>query len=109
MDNANEIRITELAQAIQYADGSVISKQIIKKPTGNITLFSFDEGEGLSEHTTPYEAFVQILDGKAEITIGGVVNIVEAGNFVLMPANVPHALKAVEKFKMMLVMIRDKS
>lgn len=96
-----------LAEAIAYSDKSVVSKQLIKAPTGNITLFAFDAGEGLSEHSAPFDAFVQVLDGKAEIIIGGASHQVNAGQYIIMPANIPHALKANEKFKMMLVMIRS--
>lgn len=97
----------KLSNAIDYSEGSVVSKQIIKAQTGNITLFAFDNGEGLSEHSAPFDAFVEVLDGTAEITIGGIKHAVAAGEFIVMPANIPHALKAVEKFKMMLVMIRS--
>ena len=95
-----------LAGLVQYQDGSVVSKQIIKKEIGTVTVFAFDKGEGLSEHTAPFDALVEILDGVAEISISGVVHTVKAGEFIVMPANEPHALKAVERFKMMLVMIR---
>ena len=96
-----------LQHAVGYMDKSVVSKQVIKASTGNITLFAFDKGEGLSEHSAPFDAFVHILDGQAEIIIGGKSNIVSIGEFIIMPANIPHAIKAVEKFKMMLVMIRS--
>ena len=96
-----------LADAVEYTKGSVVSKQVIIASTGNITLFAFDAGEGLSEHSAPFDAFVQILDGNAEITIGGSLHKLKNGEFILMPANIPHALKAVERFKMMLVMIRS--
>jgi quercetin dioxygenase-like cupin family protein len=102
-----EVKAQILKDAVEYSENSVVSKQLIKAQTGNITLFAFDKGEGLSEHSAPFDAFVQLLDGKAEITIGGVVNPVSRGEFIIMPANIPHALKAVEKFKMMLVMIRS--
>ncbi len=95
-----------LADHVDYADGSVVSKTLLKKDTGNITLFSFDAGQGLSEHTAPFDAVVQILDGKAEITIGGKTNEAQSGEMLIMPANVPHALRAPERFKMLLVMIR---
>jgi quercetin dioxygenase-like cupin family protein len=95
------------AESIEYADGSVVSKTIIKKPTGNITLFAFDMGEGLSEHSSPYEALVQLLDGKSEITIGGTSYILQTGQSIILPANIPHSLKATEKFKMMLTMIKS--
>lgn len=95
-----------LENHVAYADGSVVSKTLLKKETGNITLFAFDQGQGLSEHTAPFDAVVHILDGAAEITIGGKPQIVAAGEMVIMPANVPHALQAEQKFKMLLVMIR---
>jgi quercetin dioxygenase-like cupin family protein len=95
-----------LAAAISFVDKSVVSKQVIKSIAGNITLFAFDAGEGLSEHTAPFDALVQIVEGKAEIIVGGKSNIVNVGEFIIMPANISHALKAHEKFKMMLVMIK---
>ena len=98
--------IFNAADSIAYADGAVVSKTILKKPSGNITLFSFDAGEGLSEHTTPHEALVQVLDGSVEISIGGTVSNISAGQSLILPANVPHALKATERFKMMLTMIK---
>jgi len=96
------------AGSIAYADKAVVSKHVLKKETGNITLMSFDKGEGLTEHTSPYDAVVQIVDGKTEIIINGVPSILEAGEIIIMPANQPHELKAVEKFKMVLTMIRSK-
>ena len=96
------------SDTISYAEKAVVSKHVLKKETGNISLFAFDKGEGLSEHTAPYDAVVQIVDGKAEIIINGVSNILEAGETIIMPANQPHELKAVEKFKMVLTMIRSK-
>ncbi|MDX9787654.1 MAG: cupin domain-containing protein [Desulfobacterales bacterium] len=95
-----------LIEYIDYADGSVVSKTLIKKDIGNITLFAFDEGQGLSEHTAPFDAVVHILDGKAEITIGGQPQDVVAGEMLIMPANIAHALHAKTPFKMLLVMIR---
>lgn len=92
--------------SIDYSHGGVISKQILKSEPGNITLFSFDKGQGLSEHTAPFDAMVQILEGVAEIRIGGNPLTVQEGETVIMPANVPHALQAVERFKMLLTMIR---
>jgi quercetin dioxygenase-like cupin family protein len=96
----------EVANTVDYSTQSVVSKQVIKKEAGNITLFAFDKGEGLSEHTAPFDAMVNILDGEAEIIIGGIPHLVKTGEAIIMPANITHALKAVEKFKMMLVMIR---
>ncbi len=92
---------------VGYQPGAVVSREVLKKKTGSVTLFAFDEGQGLSEHTAPFDALVHVLDGVAEITIGGAPNRVAAGELIVMPANVPHALKAVGRFKMMLVMIRE--
>jgi quercetin dioxygenase-like cupin family protein len=94
-------------ESIEYASGSVVSKTIVKKPAGNITLFAFDKGEGLAEHSSPHEAVVQMLDGSAEIAIGGTPFNLQAGQNIILPANIPHALKATEKFKMMLTMIKS--
>jgi quercetin dioxygenase-like cupin family protein len=93
-------------EAVDYSTQSVISRQVLKSEKGNITLFAFDKGEGLSEHTAPFDAMVLLLDGKAEIMIGGKPNTLQAGEAIIMPANIPHALRALEQFKMMLVMIR---
>lgn len=107
-ENAEALKgvVFNLVDNIAYADGSVVSKILLKKDIGNITLFSFDKGQGLSEHMAPFDAVVQILDGQAEITIGGEKHQVKAGEMLIMPANVPHALSAVERFKMLLIMIR---
>ena len=99
-------KVFELEKQIEYSDGGIISKQIVKNQAGNVTLFSFDKGQGLSEHTAPFDALVQILDGEAEIRIGGNPHIVKTGQIVIMPANIPHALQAVERFKMLLTMIK---
>lgn len=96
-----------LLNSIDYAANAVVSKTIIKKPTGTVTLFSFDKGEGLSEHSAPHEALAHVFDGSAEITIGGKVNTVKAGQAIILPANIPNAVKATEWFKMMLVMIKN--
>lgn len=98
--------VLDLSELIDYSDGGVISKQILKSNAGNITLFSFDKGQGLSEHTAPFDAMVQILDGEAEIKIGGVPVIVKKNESIIMPANITHALLATERFKMLLTMIR---
>jgi quercetin dioxygenase-like cupin family protein len=95
-----------LEQFVDYADGSVVSKTLLKKEIGNINLFAFDKGQGLSEHTAPFDAVVYILDGTAEITIGGQTQNVSAGELLIMPANIAHALQAKVPFKMLLVMIR---
>ena len=96
-----------LVDIIDYADGSIVSKTLIDKPVGTITFFAFDRGQKLSEHTTPYDAVVQIIDGSADITINGKIKTVSAGQLIIMPANIPHAVAAKEKFKMMLIMIRS--
>jgi len=95
-------------ESINYNEKAVVSKHILKKDTGNISLFAFDKGEGLSEHTTPFDALVYIVDGKADIVINGISNVLETNEAIIMPANVPHALKAVEKFKMVLTMLKQK-
>jgi quercetin dioxygenase-like cupin family protein len=96
----------ELVSLIEYSHDSIVSKTILDTPTGTITLFAFDKGQKLSEHTAPYNAVVQVLDGSVELTIGGKNVIVPAGHVIIMPANVPHAVTAEEKFKMLLTMIR---
>jgi len=100
-------RVLKAESLIEYQEGAVVSKEILRKSTGNITMFAFDKGEGLSEHTAPFDAIVQVIDGKAEITISGEKNILEKGNMIIMPANEPHSLLAIEKFKMILTMIRS--
>lgn len=95
-----------LEKHVNYADGSIVSKTLLKKDIGNITLFAFDSGQGLSEHTAPFDAVVYILDGQAEISIGEKTSTVNSGEMLIMPANVPHALHAEKQFKMLLVMIR---
>ena len=91
---------------VGYDKGAVVSRTILAKKTGTVTIFSFDKGQGLSEHTAPFDAMVEILDGEAEIFIAGKPHKVKAGEFIIMPANKPHSLKAVKKFKMELIMIR---
>ncbi len=91
---------------IDYQSGSIVSKTIVKKEKGNITLFAFDKDQGLSEHTAPFDAVINVIDGRAEVIIGGNPNIVETGQTILMPANIPHAVNAIEKFKMMLIMVK---
>lgn len=91
---------------VGYDDGAVVSRTIIQKPVGTVTIFSFDKGQGLSEHTAPFDAMVEILDGEAEISIDRKPVLVKAGEFIIMPANKPHALHAVKKFKMALIMIK---
>ena len=96
----------KMADLVDYQKGSVVSRTVIDKKVGTITLFAFDQGQGLSEHTAPYDAFVYIMDGEAEITIDGKVHVAVAGDMVIMPANKPHALRAVKRYKMLLVMVR---
>ncbi|HNP89861.1 MULTISPECIES: cupin domain-containing protein [Macellibacteroides] len=98
--------VLNLEQMIDYAEGGVVSKQVIKTDSGNLTLFSFDEGQGLTEHTSPYNAVVQVLDGQAEISINRQPHILKAGQTIIMPANVPHALHAIKRFKMLLSMVK---
>jgi quercetin dioxygenase-like cupin family protein len=95
------------AALVNYQDGSVVSREIVKKPTGTVTIFAFDEGQGLSEHTAPFDALVQVLEGEVEITIAGKPHRVQSGEMILMPANQPHALKALKRYKMILTMIRS--
>jgi quercetin dioxygenase-like cupin family protein len=108
-NNTNDIRGKKIVMAdfIDYAADAVISKEIIHKDTGTVTLFSFDRGQGLSEHTAPYDALVYILDGKAEVRISGTPHLLAQGEMIIMPANAPHALSAIERFKMALIMIRS--
>ena len=102
-----ETEAVRLVDLIEYQEGSVVSRTIIDKKAGTVTLFAFDEGEGLSEHTTPYDALVYIVDGEAEVTISGKSLVLKQGEMVVMPANKPHALRAVKRFKMVLTMIRS--
>lgn len=99
-------KVLNLEEMVEYSSGGVISKQVLKNQSGNITLFSFDKGQGLTEHTAPFDAIVQVLDGEAQITIGGNPKLVRKGESIIMPANVSHALQAVEQFKMLLTMIK---
>jgi len=91
---------------VSYQKNSVVSKEIVKKDTGTITLFSFDKGQGLSEHTAPFDAFVYVLDGEVEVTIAAVKHRVVSGSMIIMPAHKPHSLKAHKRFKMLLVLIK---
>jgi quercetin dioxygenase-like cupin family protein len=101
-------RVFSFNDSVEYASGGILSKTILKKESGNISLFSFAKGESLSEHTAPFDAMIQVIDGKGEVTIGGKPFILKAGEAIIMPANIPHAVNAVEKFKMVLSMIRSK-
>ena len=100
-------RILNLAELVEYHEGSIVSRTIIDQETGTLTLFAFSQGQGLSEHTTPFNALVHLLDGQAEITISDKSYSLKAGETIIMPANKPHALKAIDNFKMLLVMIRS--
>jgi quercetin dioxygenase-like cupin family protein len=91
---------------VSYQDGSIVSREIVKKPAGSVTVFAFDEGQGLSEHIAPFDALVQVLEGEAEITISGKTHHLKGGDLILMPAQQPHALKALRPYKMLLTMIR---
>jgi quercetin dioxygenase-like cupin family protein len=96
-----------LLDLVQYQTGTVVSRTLVKKPAGTVTVFAFDANEGLSEHTAPFDALVFVLDGEAEISIAGAAYRVRAGEMLRLPANRPHAVRAVQRFKMLLVMIRE--
>ena len=102
-----EPQVRKLTELVDYQEGSVVSRTIVDKKTGGVTLFAFDEVQGLSEHTAPFDALVNVVDGQAGITISGASYQVKAGEMILMPAGVPHALWATSRFKMMLTMIRS--
>ena len=106
-DNNIKKSILNLDSMLEYQEGSVVSRAIINKDVGTVTLFSFDKDEGLSEHSAPFDALVYVFDGEAEIKISGDPFIVRKGQMIIMPANEPHALKALQKFKMMLIMIKS--
>lgn len=95
-----------LADLVQYQDGAIVSREVVSQPAGTVTAFAFDEGEQLSEHTTSFDALVIDLDGEVDVSIGGKVNRIKAGEMIIMPAAIPHALRAVTRFKMLLVMIK---
>ncbi|MEK7714343.1 MAG: cupin domain-containing protein [candidate division NC10 bacterium] len=100
-------QVNRLVDLVGYQDGAVVSRTVLKQPAGNVTLFAFDAGQELSEHTVAYDALVQVLDGEAEITIDGRPHRLRAGDLILMPANKPHAVRAPARFKMLLTMIRS--
>ena len=106
MSTAPKSEVLKLAALAEYQTGSVVSRQITKAEGGNVTLFAFDEGQELSEHTAPYDALVEVLDGEAEIKISGRPYLLHSGNAIIMPANAPHAVLAKKKFKMILTMIK---
>jgi quercetin dioxygenase-like cupin family protein len=107
MSTAPKAEILNLAEMVSYQTGSVVSRQITKAEAGNVTLFAFDEGQELSEHTAPFDALVHVLEGSAEIIISGKSYPLKAGDIIIMPANQPHAVKATSPFKMLLTMIRN--
>ena len=106
MSTAPKAQILKMTDLVAYQEGSVVSRQITKAEAGNVTLFAFDIGQELSEHTAPYDALVHILDGEAEVRLAGVPYTLAAGDAIIMPANDPHALKALTRFKMLLTMVR---
>ncbi|NWG10846.1 cupin domain-containing protein [Candidatus Bathyarchaeota archaeon] len=103
-----EAKAFQLADLVEYQEDAVVSRTIIDRKVGTVTLFAFKEGQGLSEHTAPYDALVHILEGEAEVTISGKTTQVKEGEVIILPANKPHALKAIKRFKMLLTMIRSK-
>lgn len=106
MSTATKSQILDLKEMVNYQDAAVVSRQITKAEAGNVTLFAFDKDQGLSEHTAPFDALVHILEGEAQVSISGKLFELKAGDAIIMPADEPHALKAVQKFKMLLTMIR---
>jgi len=100
-------KVIKLKDLVKYSDGTVASRMIISKKAGNITIFSFDENEGLSEHTAPFDAVVTILDGECEVWVAGQTSQMKEGDTIIFPANVPHALSAITKFKMSLIMVKE--
>jgi len=100
-------KIGSLISLVKYQNGAVVSKEVIRKNKGTVTLFAFAKAQGLSEHTAPFDALVYIFDGKAEINISGKKHFLKTGETIIMPANKPHSLKAIERFKMLLIMIKE--
>lgn len=100
------MQVSLLKEMVEYQDGSIVSKEIIKKESGTVTLFAFNKGQGLSEHTAPFDALVNVRDGQAEVKISGKPYIVKEGELIIMPANKPHSVQAIERFKMLLVLIK---
>jgi quercetin dioxygenase-like cupin family protein len=103
------IEVAKVAELVAYQDGSIVRREIVKKPTGNVTIFAFDEGQALSEHKAPFDALVHGLQGEAEIHIAGKLHCLHCGEIILLPAQQPHALKALKRFKMILTMIRSRT
>lgn len=106
MEKIEKATVFNPSNEVEYTGNGIVSKRILEQTNGNISLFSFDQGQKLSEHTAPFDAVIQVIDGTAEIMIDKKPHIVNAGEFIIMPANIPHAVNAVEKFKMILVMIK---
>jgi len=108
MTNTTEFlaQVFKIEELVQYQANAIVSKQILKHNSGNLTFFAFDKDEALSKHSAPYDATVLILDGKVEITLGEKTHTLQKGEFIIMPANIPHALKAIERFKMLLILVR---
>jgi len=100
------MQVKNLSDLVKYQENAVVSSEIIKKDAGTVTVFAFDKGQGLSEHTAPFDALVNIIEGRAEVSISGKLFTVKEDEMIVMPANKPHSLKAMEKFKMLLVMIK---
>lgn len=103
----HQLQAIPLGGSIDYQTGAVVSRTLINRPGGTVTLFAFDQDQGLSEHTAPFDAMVEVLEGKVEVKISGQPYVIAAGEFIIMPANEPHALKALEPFKMLLIMIKS--
>ncbi len=106
-DNAGISKVQELKDLVNYQDGAVVSREIIRRNTGTVTLFAFSKGQGLSEHTAPFDALVYIVEGEVEVLISGNTHYLNQGKFVILPANEPHALRALSNFKMLLVMVKS--
>ncbi|HCX24820.1 MAG: cupin [Flammeovirgaceae bacterium] len=107
MEKVKESVVHDLKEMISYAEGATVSKVLTKNKQGNTTLFAFDKGQGLSEHTAPFNAMVIILDGQCNVIINGELHLLEEGQMIIMPANIPHALESITSFKMLLIMIKD--
>ena len=105
--NSNPGKGKNLLAMINYQEGSIVSRELVNRKAGTVTLFAFDEGQGLSEHTAPYDALAYLLDGEAEIVVEGKPHLLKAGEMLIMPAGKPHALRALKRFKMVLVMIKS--
>lgn len=100
-------QVAKAIELVNYQDGAIVSREVVKKPTGTVTIFAFDKGEGLSEHRAPFDALIQVLEGEIEIMISGQLYRLQDGEMILIPAGQPHALKALKRFKMVLTMIRS--